>query len=219
MTRNILMVLTNTSITKNGKKTGVWFEEFAVPYTKFLKEGYYITVSTPLGDIPPIDPASCYFAESGNYKMAEEGINNTKKLETLDSTDYDAIVLPGGHGPMFDLAKDITLAKKLEEFNNKSKLIAAICHGPAGLLKACTNGEPFVSGRRLTCFTNEEETVNHKEDILPFYLEDRLKELGAHFIKKLPGEINIVEDANLITGQNFQSSEAFAKAIIKWLSR
>ncbi len=219
MTRNVLMVLTNTSITKNGKKTGAWFEEFAVPYTKFIKAGYTITVSTPLGDTPPIDPASCYFAENGNYKEAEEGINNTKKLEILDTADYDALILPGGHGPMFDLSKDITLSKKIEEFNKKSKLIAAICHGPAGLLRANIDGIPFVSDRRLTCFTNEEEAVNHKEDILPFYLEDRLKELGAKFIKKSPGEINIVEDGNLITGQNFQSSDAFADAIIKWLSK
>ena len=219
MTKSILMVLTNTSITKNGKKTGVWFEEFAVPYTRFLKEKYTITVATPVGDNSPIDPASCYFAETGDYKSAEEGINNVKKLDTLSAEDYDSIVLPGGHGPMFDLAKDLTLAKMLESFAKKNKLIAAVCHGPAGLLRACVNGTPLVAGRRITCFTNEEESVNHKEDILPFYLEDRLKELDAKFIKKSPGEINIIEDNNLITGQNSQSSEAFAEAIVNWLSK
>ena len=219
MSKNILMVMTNTRITKNGKKTGVWFEEFAVPYTMFLKEGFNITLATPIGDIPPIDPASCYFVKNEKYKLAEAGINNVRKLETLDSGDFDALVLPGGHGPMFDLSKDLTLAKKIEEFDKKLKLIAAVCHGPAGLLKACINGIPFVSGRRLTCFTNEEEAVNNKKDILPFYLQDKLIELGAAFIEKSPGEINVVEDKNLITGQNFQSSEAFARAIIKWLSK
>lgn len=219
MSINILMVLTSTSITKNGKPTGVWFEEFAVPYTKFLNEGYLITVATPTGDSPPIDPASLYFVETGNYSSAQTGINNVRKLDTLESSGYDALVLPGGHGPMFDLAKDLELAKKIEEFNKKDKLIAAVCHGPAGLLKACINGVPFVNDRKLTCFTNEEEVVNNKVDILPFSLEDRLKELGAKFVKKSPGEVNIVEDDNLITGQNFQSSEAFANAIIKWLSK
>lgn len=127
--------------------------------------------------------------------------------------------MPGGHGPMFDLYKNETLGEIINDFSERKKLIAAVCHGPAGLLAAKKDGIPFVNGRKLTCFTNEEEYYYKKENLTPFFLEDALKDAGAEFVEGGIGEVNIVEDGNLITGQNFQSSKAFAHAIINYLDR
>lgn len=119
---------------------------------------------------------------------------------------------------MFDLAKSETLGKIITEFNRDGKLIAAICHGPAGFLPAKSDGIPFVSGRKLTSFTNEEERVYKKDNLTPFFLQDALMDEGADFIEDEPGAVNIITDGNLITGQNFQSAKNFAKAVVDYLS-
>lgn len=215
--KQILMVVSNVCMAKNNHKTGVWLEEFAVPYQAFLEAGYEVTVASPTGDIAPVDPASEDLIKEVKWKNAKKALNDTQKLDTIDYMVYDALVLPGGHGPMFDLAKDETLGKIVNYFSSKGRLIAAICHGPAGLLPAVKDGISFVNGRRLTCFTNEEEVCAHKEELLPFYLEDELKTAGAFFIQKDVGAVNVVEDDNLITAQNYQSVWEFTDAILKHL--
>ena len=216
--KRILMVVTNACEAKNHDKTGVWLEEFDRPYLAFLDEDYIITVASPTGEIAPIDPASESLIKDIKWNEAKKALNDTLPLDTVDYTVYDAIVLPGGHGPMFDLAVNETLGEIINYFDKHHKLIAAICHGPAGLLPAVKDGIPFVNGRKLTCFTNDEEYAYKKENMVPFFLEDALKNAGALFTKSDVGAINVIQDDNLITGQNFQSSELFAKTIIKYLS-
>lgn len=217
--KKILMVVTSADEFKNGHKTGVWFEEFAVPYLEFVKQNYIITVASPKGGAAPIDPKSEHLLEDIKWKEAKIALNDTVPINTVDFTLYDALVLPGGHGPIIDLYKDEDLGKIIEDFNTRNKLIAAICHGPAGLLSAKKEGIPFVNGKKLTAFTNEEEIQAKMDGIIPFFQEDAFKEAGADFIKDKPGSINIVEDGNLLTAQNYQSSKQFAEAIVKYLDR
>lgn len=215
--KQILMVVSNVSLAKNHHKTGVWLEEFAIPYQAFVDAGFDVTVASPTGDIAPVDPASEDLIKEVKWKNAVRALNDTQKLDTVDYMVFDALVLPGGHAPMFDLAKCETLGHIVNYFSSKNRLIAAICHGPAGLLPAVKDGISFVNGRRLTCFTNEEEVCAHKEELLPFYLEDELKTAGAFFIQQDVGAVNVVEDDNLITAQNYQSVWAFTDAIMKRL--
>lgn len=216
----ILMVVTNVCKfnDKQETPTGVWFEEFAVPYNEFIKNGFEVKVATLTGEIAPIDPASENLFEDIIWNDAKKALNNTDALDTIDYNKFDAIVLPGGHGPMFDLAKSETLGEIITQFNKEGKLIAAICHGPAGFLPAKSDGIPFVSGRKLTSFTNEEERVYKKDELTPFFLQDALIDEGADFIEDEPGAVNIIKDGNLITGQNFQSAKNFAKAVVEYLS-
>ena len=217
--KRILMVVTSVNNFDANHKTGLWFEEFAVPYLAFVEHGYDITVASPLGAEAPLDPESENLFEDIKWKKAKEALGDTEQLNTIDFTSYDALVLPGGHGPMFDLYKNETLGKIINDFEARKKLISAVCHGPAGLLSAKKDGIPFVNGRKLTSFTNEEEYYYKKENLTPFFLENELKDAGAEFVEGKPDEINVIEDDNLITGQNFQSSKAFANAIINWLGR
>lgn len=216
--KQILMVVTNTTRGVNGEKTGVWFEEFAVPYLAFLEQGYEVTVASPIGDAAPIDPASDNLINDVKWAAAKKALNAPLKLDTVDYMVFDALVLPGGHGPMVDLSRNETLGKIVNYFASQDKLIAAICHGPAGLLSAVKDGIPFVNGKRVTCFTNEEEIAAKKQDLIPFYLEDALKTEGAFFIQEGVGVVNVVEDGNLITAQNYQSTKLFTDTIIKHLA-
>lgn len=213
----ILMVVTNTDHFDEHHKTGVWFEEFAVPYLAFEKEGYFVTVASLKGGKAPLDPASDNLIDDIKWNKAKKALEDTTPLESIDYTFYDAIVLPGGHGPMFDLAKSELLGEIVSYFDEKNKIIAAVCHGPAGLLTAEKDGKPFVSGRTLTAFTNEEEIAYKKDQLTPFMLEDALVERGAVFENGGVGAVNVIQDGNLITGQNFQSAELFAKTIINHL--
>lgn len=213
------MVVTQADHFDEKHKTGLWFEEFAVPYLAFIEQGYTVIVATPAGGATPLDPDSENLLDDIRWNKAKEALGDTEQLNTVDFTSCDAIVLPGGHGPMFDLYKNETLGEIINDFSERKKLIAAVCHGPAGLLAAKKDGIPFVNGRKLTCFTNEEEYYYKKENLTPFFLEDALKDAGAEFVEGGIGEVNIVEDGNLITGQNFQSSKAFAHAIINYLDR
>ena len=215
--KKILMVVTNVCEFKNGEPTGVWFEEFAVPYNEFKKQGWKVTVATLTGEIAPIDPASENLFEDIIWNEAKKALNDTEKLDTIDYTKYDAVVLPGGHGPMFDLAESETVGHIINHMNKEGKLIAAICHGPAGLLSAKHEGIPFVNGRKLTCFTNEEEAIAKKDKLVPFLLQDALIYDGALFSEDKPGAVNIIVDGNLITAQNYQSAKDFAKAITDYL--
>ncbi len=215
---NILMLLTEADRFDEHHKTGVWFEEFAIPYLKFLDEGYEVTVATIHGKEAPIDPASTNLIDDIKWHKAKEAMKNPQKLTDLNCSAFDAIVIPGGHGPLFDLADSRETGNVLNSFYDEGKLIAAICHGPAALLSAKKNEIPIIKDYELTAFTNEEEIEAKKDGLVPFSVEDKLKEAGAKFVKKSPGSVFVVNDRNFITAQNYQSAEAFADTIIDYFS-
>lgn len=213
----VLMVVTNVDHFDEHHKTGVWFEEFAKPYLAFLKEGFFVTVASLKGGKAPLDPRSDNLIEDIKWKAAKKILEDTTPLESIDYTLYDAVVFPGGHGPMYDLANSELIGEIVNYFSAKNRTIAAICHGPAALLPAEKDGIPFVKGRKVTSFTDDEEIKYKTDKLTPFFLEDALKEKGAFFMQEPEGEINVIEDDNLITGQNFQSSEQFAQTVINHL--
>lgn len=216
--KKILIVVTNTSETDDLHKTGVWLEEFAVPFLAFKEAGFTVTVASPLGGIAPIDENSLLCQNPTEWDYTKKDLDNTLKLSEIIYKDYDAIFLPGGHGPMFDLAQNDLLGEIVSYFYNMHKIVSAVCHGPAGLINAKSlTGEPIVKGMQLTSFTNREEKIVEKEKFVPFMLESRLKQLGAFFNEGEPFEENVIIDQNLITGQNPQSSKKIAEEIIKKL--
>lgn len=226
--KKILIVVTNASAEDdlNNKKTGVWLEEFAVPYYafKYASNAEFkidVTVASPLGGKAPVDPNSLECKNPTEWDYTIKELDDTKKLSDVDYETFDAIFLPGGHGPMFDLAQDELLGRIVSYFYNSHKVVAAVCHGPAGLINAKTESlEPIVKGMQITSFTNAEEKQIEKQDIepaVPFMLESKLRRLGGIFIAGAPWEENVIVDENLITGQNPASSEKLAQAVIKKL--
>lgn len=224
---NILMVLTShDQLGDTGEKTGFWLEEFAAPYYTFLDAGAKITLASPAGGQPPLDPKSDSpeFQTDATKRFnddpdAQKALANTVKLATVKADDYDAVFYPGGHGPLWDLAHSQDSIDLIEAFDRAGKNISFVCHAP-GVLRhvSSENGEPLVKGRSVTGFTNSEEEAVGLTNIVPFLLEDEFKRLGANYQKGSDWEIFIVEDGQLITGQNPASSEAVAAALIKRLS-
>lgn len=222
--KKILVVTTNASflddLNNNQKiQTGVWLEEFAVPFYAFKDAGFDITVASPSGGVSPIDENSLECKNPTEWDYTKEYLDSTKKLSDVDYKNFDAIFIPGGHGPMIDLANDELLGEIVSYFYNSHKIVSAVCHGPAGLLKARTEtGEPIVKGMQLTSFTNEEEKIVKKDRLVPFLLESKLRHLGAIFNAAQPWEENVIVDENLITGQNPASAKKLAQAVIKKLN-
>lgn len=223
---NILIVLTSHDTLGNtGLKTGFWLEEFASPYYVFKDAGANITLASVSGGQPPIDPKSSepdwQTDDTRRFESDEESkaaLANTKPLSSLDAGDYDAIFFPGGHGPMWDYPDNATLANLIEAFDEESKPIGAVCHGPVALVTAkSSDGRSIVAGKRVSAFTNTEETAVELQDVVPFLLEDRLEELGATFVKGDDFTSHVVTDGNLVTGQNPQSSVAGAEALMDLL--
>lgn len=213
--KKILIVVTNHDHFANGHPTGLWLEEFAVPYLSFQAAGFSVTVASPLGGSTPVDPGSTSHGVPAEWQQAVAVLENTTKLSDVVYQDYDAIVLPGGHGPLYDLATDAQLAAILQYFDAQQRIIAAVCHGPGGLIQAKTKlGAPIVAGKKMTGFTNAEEKIAGSEQAVPFALETTLIELGAQFTAAAPWSDYVVVDGYFITGQNPQSSASFAKAII-----
>ncbi|MEO6903520.1 MAG: type 1 glutamine amidotransferase domain-containing protein [Bacteroidia bacterium] len=223
----ILIVLTSHSaLGDTGKKTGFWVEEFASPYYVFVDSGAEVTMASPLGGQPPVDPKSeegdaqtasterFYRDNEAMYQMA-----NTIKLSDIKPADYDAVFYPGGHGPLWDLANDKNSIKLIEDFYNLQKPISFVCHAPSALLKAkAENGEPLVKGKKVTGFSDTEEDAVGLTKVVPFLLEDELKKLGAHYSKAADWNSYTQNDGLLITGQNPGSSEAVAKLLLKILA-
>ena len=223
--KKILIVTTNISQMQsqegdlnNTIKTGVWLEEFAVPFYAFKEAGFDITVASPLGGVSPIDPDSLECKNPTEWDYTKKYLDNTEKLSNIDYKTFDAIFIPGGHGLMFDLACDMLLGEIVSYFYNNHKIVAAVCHGPAGLINAKTKTkEPIVKEMQITCFTNEEEKLVQKDMFMPFMLESKLRRLGAYFNEAAPWNENVIVDENLITGQNPESSKKLAQAVIKKL--
>lgn len=219
----ILIVLTShASLGSTGEKTGFWIEEFTTPYYVLADAGAEITLASPKGGQPPVDPKSeAADAQSPSterfYKdnTLIDQVAHSLTLSDVKQEDYDAVFYPGGHGPLWDLATDTHSIKLIEEFYNHQKPIAFVCHAPAALVNAKTKtGEPLVKGKQLTGFSNTEEDAVELTKIVPFLLEDELTKHGAIYSKGADWASFTKQDGLLITGQNPASSEAVAKLLL-----
>ena len=221
----ILMVLTShDKLAETGKKTGFWLEEFAAPYYAFKDAGAEITLASPAGGQPPLDPSSDTPDAQTKYtdrfkqdSAAQAHLATTHKLADINAADYDAVFYPGGHGPMWDLAVDLTSIALIEEFVKLDKPVAFVCHAPAALKNVKVDGEYLVKDKKVTGFSNTEEATVGLTDVVPFLLEDALQANGAHYQKGADWQSYVVEDGLLITGQNPASSEDAAKRLIQRL--
>jgi putative intracellular protease/amidase len=222
----ILIVLTShDKLGDTGKKTGFWLEEFAAPYYLLKDAGAAITLASPKGGQPPLDPKSDLpenLTESTKRfrtdNVAQAELANTKKLAEVSAEDFDAIFYPGGHGVMWDLPDNATSIALIEAFLKAGKPIGAVCHAPSAFVNVRgKDGEYLVKSKRVTGFTNAEEEVAGLTAVVPFLLEDRLKERGGIYSKGANWTPYVQVDGKLVTGQNPASSEPAAKALLKLL--
>jgi putative intracellular protease/amidase len=219
------MVLTSHDRLGNtGKPTGFWLEEFAAPYYVFRDAGVDITLASPKGGQPPIDPKSDLpenqtpaMARFKKDAEAQEALANTRRLVDVKAEDFDTVFYPGGHGPMWDLAEDKASIALLEAFYNSGKPIALVCHAPGVLRHVMYKGEPLVKGKHVTGFTDGEEEEVQLTKVVPFLVEDELIRLGAIYEKVRNWEPFAVVDGRLITGQNPASSTKAAQALLQLL--
>jgi putative intracellular protease/amidase len=221
--KKILIVLTShDQLGDTGKKTGFWLEELAAPYYVFHDAGAQVTLASPKGGQPPLDPKSdAADAQTDATRRfnadaaAKAALADTAVLSTLRADDFDAVFYPGGHGPLWDLANDADSIALIERFQAAGKPVAAVCHAPAVLrdVKA-GNGEPLVKGKRVAGFTNSEELAAGLTAVVPFLVEDMLKSRGGDYSKGPDWQSHVVTDGLLITGQNPASSGPAAQALL-----
>lgn len=223
----VLMVLTShDQLGATGEKTGFWLEEFAAPYYVFKDAGADVTLASPKGGQPPLDPKSdapdAQTEATRRFKQdkaAQESLAHTRKLSEISASDYDAIFYPGGHGPLWDLAEDRASIALIEKFYAAKKPVGAVCHAPAVLRHAkAPDGALLVKGKNVTGFSNSEEEAIGLTKIVPFLLEDMLKANGGHYSKAANWQSHVRVDGTLVTGQNPASSADVAKEIIKLLA-
>ncbi|MBD0677697.1 MULTISPECIES: type 1 glutamine amidotransferase domain-containing protein [Pseudomonas] len=222
----ILMVLTShDQLGNTGKKTGFWLEEFAAPYYVFKDAGAQLTLASPKGGQPPLDPKSdepdAQTDATRRFRQdpaAQSALASTVMLGTVKAGDYDAIFYPGGHGPLWDLAQDRDSIALIEAFYNAGKPVAAVCHAPGVLRHAKdADGQPLVKGKKVTGFTNSEEEAVQLTKVVPFLVEDELKAKGGIFSKGPDWASYVLTDGLLLTGQNPASSQAAAEALLSKL--
>ena len=224
---NILMVLTShDQLGDTGKKTGFWLEEFAGPYYVLKDAGHALTLASPKGGQPPLDPKSdepdAQTDATRRFKAdpdAQQLLAATHKLGEIDASTFDGVFYPGGHGPLWDLAEDPQSRALIEGTLADGKPVALVCHAPA-VLKNVTapDGSPLVKGRKVTGFTNEEEEAVGLTDVVPFLIEDEFKRLGGNYSKGAAFQPYVQRDGLLITGQNPASSEPAAEALLAALA-
>ncbi len=223
----ILMVLTShDNLGDTGKKTGFWLEEFAAPYYTFKDAGATITLASPLGGQPPLDPKSdtqdTQTKDTQRFKAdstAQTVLANTVKLGEVSASEFDAVFYPGGHGPLWDLAEDRSSIALIEATLEAGKPVALVCHAPGVLRHVKTaNGDPVMQGKTVTGFTNTEEQAAGLTEIVPFLVEDMLKQNGGDYSKVDDWQPYVVKDGLLITGQNPASSAPAAKELLEQLS-
>lgn len=223
----ILMVLTShDKLGNTGEKTGFWLEEFAAPYYVFKNAGAEIALASPLGGQPPLDPKSDApdFQTEATHRFkadsaAQAVLASTLKLADISAADFDAVFYPGGHGPLWDLAEDASSIALIEAMLASGKPVAAVCHAPGVLRHPKTSeGTPVVQGKTVTGFTNTEEEAIGLTEIVPFLVEDMLRQNGGKYSKLADWQPHVVTDGLLITGQNPASSEPAAKALLSKLS-
>lgn len=224
---NILMVLTShDQLGDTGKKTGFWLEEFAAPYYVFKDAGASVTLASPKGGQPPLDPksdaADAQTDATRRFKDdadAQAQLASTKRLAEVTIDGFDAVFFPGGHGPLWDLAEDADARRLIESFAAADRPVGAVCHAPAVFRHTQgPDGKPLVSGRRVTGFTNTEEDGVGLTDVVPFLVEDMLKANGGNYEKGADWASFVLTDGKLVTGQNPASSEDAAKALLKLLA-
>jgi putative intracellular protease/amidase len=223
----ILMVLTShDKLGDTGKKTGFWLEEFAAPYYVFKDAGAEITLASPKGGQPPIDPSSddadAQTDDTRRFKAdreAQEHLASTLKLADVTEAGFDAVFYPGGHGPLWDLAEDADSKRLIEAFAAADRPVGAVCHAPAVFRHTLgADGKPLVSGRRVTGFTNSEEEAVNLTKIVPFLVEDMLKANGGQYEKGADWASFVLRDGKLITGQNPASSAKAAEEVLALLA-
>jgi putative intracellular protease/amidase len=222
----ILMVLTShDKLGNTGRKTGFWLEEFAAPYYVFKDEGVELTLASPKGGQPPIDPKSDLpenqtpaMQRFKQDEQAQQALSQTVKLADVRAEDFDALFYPGGHGPLWDLAESTDSIHLIESFYNSEKPIAFVCHAPGVLRHVTHQGAPLVKGKRVTGFTNSEEEAVQLTNVVPFLVEDELRRLGGLFEKAADWQSFVLVDGRLVTGQNPASSTAGAQALFKLLA-
>ena len=224
---NILMVLTShDKLGDTGKKTGFWLEEFAAPYYVLKAAGATLTVVSPLGGQPPLDPKSdepdSQTEATRRFKAdtsAQAALANTGKLANVKIADFDAVFYPGGHGPLWDLAEDQVSIALIEGMIAAGKPVATVCHAP-GVLRHVKgpDGKPLVNGKKVTGFTNTEEEAVGLTKIVPFLVEDMLKANGGIYSRLGDWQPYAITDGLLVTGQNPASSEVAAQALLKLLA-
>ena len=223
----ILMVLTShDKLGDTGKKTGFWVEEFAAPYYVLSDAGAEITLASPKGGQPPIDPSSTTedaqteaTRRFDSDKELKKKLSKTKKLEEVDASDYDGVFYPGGHGPLWDLANDLKSISLIEEFNDKMKPMAFVCHAPGVLANVEDHKKPLVRGKDVTGFANSEEDAVGLTNVVPFLVEDKMNQLGANYSKGDDWSSYVLVDGKLITGQNPASSEKAARELLRLLQK
>jgi putative intracellular protease/amidase len=223
--RIVVVLTSHDQLGNTGRKTGFWLEEFAAPYFVFRDAGVELTLASPNGGQPPIDPKSDLpenqtdaMARFKRDASAQHALTQTVRLDTIKSADYDSVFYVGGHGPMWDLAESPVSIALLESFYNSGKPIALVCHSPGVLRHVTYNGKPLVQGKRVTGFTNDEEEEVQLTHVVPFLVEDELTRLGATFEKVPNWQPFSIVDGRLITGQNPASSTSAAQALVKVLA-
>ena len=228
--KNIKILFVVTSHDKLGntdEKTGLWIEEFATPYYYLTDLGIKVDIASPKGGLPPIDPKSTspdfqteatkrYFSDTKTQKK----FSKTQKLSKVNHKDYAAVFYPGGHGPLWDLSKDKNSIQLIESFFNNNKPIAFVCHAPAALQNVKNKkGQPLVKGKKVTGFTNGEEAAVGLTNVVPFLIEDMLKQNGAIYKKADDWSSYAISDGLLITGQNPQSSHLVAQKLVEQIQK
>lgn len=223
---NVLIVLTShDQLGDTGEKTGFWLEEFAAPYYRLKDAGARLTLASPEGGQPPLDPKSSEpdFQTDATRRFegdpaAQKELANTARLADMKAEDFDAVFYPGGHGPLWDLYSDHNSITLIEDFIAAGKPVAAVCHAPAVLLNARDpNGVPLVQGKKVTGFSNSEEAAVGLTGVVPYLLEEKLTALGGIYQKTEDWNPMVTVDGLLITGQNPASSEAVAEALLSAL--
>lgn len=222
----ILMVLTShDQLGDTGRKTGFWLEEFAAPYYRFVDAGAEVTLATPMGGQPPLDPMSdspdAQTPDTERFRddaEAQKQLASTVKLTEIKPDEYDAVFYPGGHGPLWDLAEDPASIKLIEYCYEHDKPLGLVCHAPGVLRHAKQpDGRPLVSGKHVTGFSNTEEEAVQLTRVVPFLVEDTLKDHGGQYSKADDFQEHVVTDHKLVTGQNPPSSAASAAELLKLL--
>jgi putative intracellular protease/amidase len=225
---NILMVLTShEQLGNTGRKTGFWLGEFVEPYYVFKDAGAHVTLASPQGGQPPLDPRSDDPAGQTpairrfrQDREAQAALADTVLLSSVSHEEFDAVFYPGGHGPLWDLSEDRDSIMLIEAMHAAGKPVAAVCHGPAALRHAkLHNGRPLVEGKRVTGFSNTEEEAVQLTGIVPFLVEDSLKKDGGIYSRGPDWTPYVVVDDGLVTGQNPASSEEAARALLKLLGK
>lgn len=224
--KKILMILTSHSAMEDtDSKTGVWLGEFTDPYYEFIDQGYQVTLASPMGGRPPVDPMSELTENiTGSNRRfqddqaAKNAFDHTQSLTVLDAGEFEALFYPGGHGPIWDLASNQTSGQLILDFMDKGKPVGAVCHGPAALIAAAELRPGFLQGKTVSAFSNAEEVLTGRSGNVPYKLQSRLEELGAEVKTALvPFTSHVERDGILVTGQNPLSAGPTAKALIEVL--